>query len=99
MIKKEKINMYYLATLHAKKILSFFDLTVTKKTLIMQSLLKDQIIKNIYFNVDTNLNNTKSITFIPMGIDAISSQLFEHPREVDSMPYDITKSNSTSSLR
>jgi hypothetical protein len=88
MIEKKKNNMDYLAMLHAKKYFLFCDLTVKKKTLIMKSLLKDKIIKNIYFNVDTNLNNTESINFIEMDIDAINSQFFEQPREVDSIPYD-----------
>jgi len=88
MIEKKKNNMDYLAMLHAKKYFLFCDLTVKKKTLIMKSLLKDKIIKNIYFNVDTNLNNTESINFIEMGINAINSQFFEQPREVDSIPYD-----------
>ena len=88
MSKKEKINMDYLKCCVANKYFLFVDLTREKKTLIMKSILRDKIIKNIYYNGETNPHNTKKITFTPMGINAIKGQFFEMPIQVENLPYD-----------
>lgn len=71
---------------HNKYIL-FADITKEQKTLIMKSMLRDKIIKYIYFIADNNPRATEKIKDAAIGINDIKNQFFEIPVEIENIPY------------
>lgn len=86
-MKDFKITINYLKFCVVNRYFLFSDLTITKKTLIMKSILRDKIIKNIYFIADNNPRATEKITVTPMGINEIKDQFFGTPIEIENLPY------------
>lgn len=69
------------------KYLLFADITKEQKTLIMKSMLRDKIIKYIYFIADNNPRATEKIKDTAIGINDIKNQFFETPVEIENIPY------------
>ena len=61
--------MEYKNLIIANRYFLLISLEIRRITLIMKSLLKDKIIKNLYYSEDNYPHKTENVTFTPMDVD------------------------------